>query len=124
MGIKVYEHNGCSTCKKALRFLDDKKVDYQAVPIVDTPPSLGDLRKMIEHLEKDGGSFKNLFNTSGVQYRELGIAQKLKDGMTEIDALKLLASNGKLIKRPFVLTDKGGTVGFKEDVWIKLLAKR
>lgn len=121
MTIKVYEYKACSTCQKALKFLDAKGVKYERHPIVDQPPSIAELKKMLTYLKADGGSFKNLFNTSGVQYRELGISEKIKNGMSEDEALKLLSGNGKLIKRPFLLTDKTGTVGFKEDVWKKLV---
>ena len=122
--MKVYEYKNCSTCQKALKFLDQKKVQYEKRAIVDQPPTLTELKTMLEYLKKDGGSFKNLFNTSGVQYRELGISQKIKDGMTEKEALDLLAQNGKLIKRPFLLTESSGTVGFKQEIWEKILKAR
>lgn len=120
MSIKIYEYNKCSTCVKALKFLDAKGVKYQKLPIVDQPPTAKELKQMLEFIKADGGSFKNLFNTSGVQYRELNISEKIKEGLSETDALKLLAGNGKLIKRPFLLTDKTGTVGFKEEIWKKI----
>lgn len=120
MRVKVYEYKACSTCQKALKYLDQKGVKYERLPIVDQPPTMGELKKMLGYLKAAGGSFKNLFNTSGVQYRELGISDKIKAGMTEQQALDLLAKNGKLIKRPFVLTDEDGTVGFKEDIWKRL----
>lgn len=119
--MKVYEYKNCSTCKKALKYLDARNVRYERLPIVETPPSIKELKTMLTHLEAAGGSLKNLFNTSGQQYRELGVAERLKAGMTEADALKLLAGNGKLIKRPFVLTANGGAVGFNEEQWKKLL---
>lgn len=119
--MKVYEYKACSTCQKALKFLDQKGVKYERLPIVDQPPTKAELKKMLGYLKSDGGSFKNLFNTSGVQYRELGISEKIKAGMTEEEAIELLSKNGKLIKRPFLLTDKTGAVGFKEDVWKKLV---
>lgn len=115
--LKVYEYKACSTCQKALKFLDKKGVEYDRIPIVDQPPSLSDLKKMLSFLKGDGGSFKNLFNTSGVQYRELGVSEKIKSGMTEAEALELLSANGKLVKRPFVLGPDFGIVGFKEAEW-------
>ena len=121
MTVKIYEYATCSTCKKALKFLETKKISYQKIPIVDQPPSLAELKAMLGYLKEHGGSFKNLFNTSGVQYRELKISDKLKAGLTEADALQLLAKNGKLIKRPFLLTPKSGAVGFKPEMWSKLL---
>lgn len=120
MAIKIYEYNKCSTCRKALKFLDDKKLPYQKISIVDQPPTLAELKKMLKVLVATGGTFKNLFNTSGIQYRELKISDKLKNGMTESEALQLLSENGKLVKRPFVLTQEGGTVGFKEEDWKKI----
>lgn len=120
MAVKIYEYRNCSTCKNALKFLDKKKVKYTAIPIVDEPPSMAELKQMLGFVKDSGGSIKNLFNTSGLQYRELGIGDKIKAGMTEDEALKLLAKNGKLIKRPFVLTGKTGVVGFKADAWSKI----
>lgn len=119
MGIKVYEYKGCSTCQKALKFLDSRKVKYEKIPIVDQPPTKSELKKMLEHLEADGGTFKSLFNTSGQMYRELDVSSKLKDGMTSAEAIELLAKHGKLVKRPFVLGPTYGLVGFKEDAWKK-----
>lgn len=119
--IRVYEYSNCSTCRKALSYLDDKGVKYTKLPIVETPPTEAELQKMLSLLKVDGGSFKNLFNTSGLVYREMKIGDRIKAGMTEDEALKLLAKNGKLIKRPFLLTNKGGTVGFKPEVWKKLI---
>lgn len=120
MNVKIYEYKNCDTCKKALKFLDEKKVTYKIIPIVDQPPSFTELKKMIGFIEQTGGTFKNLFNTSGVQYRELKISDQLKSGMTESEALNLLAKNGKLIKRPFLMGADFGLVGFKKDVWEKL----
>jgi arsenate reductase len=117
--LKVYEYKACSTCQKALKYLDKKGVEYDRIAIVDQPPSLSDLKKMLAHLKAAGGSFKNLFNTSGVQYRELGLSEKIKAGMTEVEALELLNGNGKLVKRPFVLGADFGMVGFKEGEWEK-----
>lgn len=121
MALKIYEYSNCSTCKQALKFLDAKGVKYQKLPIVEQPPTKDELKRMLEILKADGGGLKNLFNTSGVQYRELGIAEKLKAGMSESEALDLLSKNGKLIKRPFLLDSKKGTVGFKSEVWSKLI---
>lgn len=121
MPVKVYEYKNCSTCKKALQFLDKKKVRYEKYPIVDTPPSTKELQQMLDHLKESGKTFKNLFNTSGEQYRELKISDKIKAGMSEKEAIQLLAKNGKLIKRPFLLTDKNGTTGFQEETWAQML---
>lgn len=111
--LRVYEYSNCSTCKNALKFLDAEKAAYEKLPIVDRPPTVGELRTMLAF---QGGNIKRLFNTSGVQYRELKIGDQLPN-MSEEEAIALLASNGKLIKRPFALGPKGGVVGFKIDEW-------
>jgi arsenate reductase len=121
MAIKIYEYRNCSTCQKAIKFLDFQGVKYERIPIVEKPPTVSELKRMLNYLKAAGGTFKNLFNTSGVQYRELGIAAKIKSGMTEQEALRLLSENGKLIKRPFLLLDETGAVGFKPDVWQRLI---
>jgi arsenate reductase len=121
MSIKVYEYGNCSTCRKAIKYLEARKTKFESIPIVEQPPSVAELKTMLKQLRAAGGDLKNLFNTSGVQYRELKIADKLKAGLSEAEALELLSKNGKLIKRPFLLTSRGGAVGFKEDVWAKIL---
>jgi arsenate reductase-like glutaredoxin family protein len=76
---------------------------------------------MLGYLKASGKTFKNLFNTSGEQYRALKIGDRIKAGMTEQEAIALLAKNGKLIKRPFLLTAKGGTTGFQAETWNDLI---
>lgn len=118
--IKIYEYKNCSTCKKALKFLDSQKISYEKFPIVENPPRALELKRMLAYM---GGDFKKLFNTSGEQYRELKISEKIKAGLSEAEALSLLAKNGKLVKRPFLLTDHSGVVGFNEQIWLKVLQK-
>ena len=117
--LKVYEYANCSTCKKALKFLDKKKISYDRIAIVETPPSKTELKKMLAHYD---GQLGKLFNTSGVVYREMKLGEKLKKMPTD-EALALLASNGKLVKRPFLLSDDIGLVGFKEDEWSNLSSR-
>lgn len=121
MTLKIYEYKNCDTCRKALQYLESKKIEYKTFPIVEQPPTRSELERMLHFIKSDGGTFKNLFNTSGVQYRELKISEKIKDGLTEKDALQLLSENGKLIKRPFLIGPKYGFVGFKKDIWEKHL---
>lgn len=123
MSLKIYVYKNCSTCQKALRFLEKRGLTYETRPIIEEPPKVADLKRMLEHLKVQGGSFKNLFNTSGQMYRELAIADQIKAGMTETEALRLLAKHGKLIKRPFAFSERGGTVGFKEETWERLFLK-
>ena len=117
MRVRIYEYSKCSTCRKALKFLDNSNVAYEKVPIVETPPTKAELKKM---LALQGGNLKKLFNTSGEVYRTMKIGEKLAS-MPESEALELLASNGKLIKRPFALAGDKGLVGFNEDEWKKLI---
>lgn len=114
--LKIYEYSKCSTCVKALKFLDSKKVKYEKLPIVEKAPSQKELKEMLAALKDRGGSIKNLFNTSGVQYREMKISEKLPK-MSEAEAIKLLSENGKLVKRPFVISEDTYLVGFKQDEW-------
>ena len=118
--VKVYEYSKCSTCRKALTFLDRHEVAYEKVPIVETPPTKAELKKM---LALQGGNLKKLFNTSGEVYRSMKVGEKLPS-MSESEALDLLASNGKLIKRPFALAEDKGVVGFNEEEWKKLISSR
>jgi len=117
MKVRIYEYSKCSTCRKALKFLDNSNVAYEKVPIVETPPTKAELKKM---LALQGGNLKKLFNTSGEVYRTMKIGEKLAS-MSESEALELLASNGKVIKRPFALAGDKGLVGFNEDEWKKLI---
>lgn len=109
---RVYEYENCSTCRKALKFLDARGVPYEKVPIVEQPPTRAELEGMLAR----GVALKRLFNTSGLLYREMKIGEKLKT-MTQDQALGLLAKHGKLVKRPFVLLEDRGLVGFDEAAW-------
>ena len=120
MGLKIFEYKKCSTCQRALKFLDSKNIKYETFPIIDNPPSMGELKKMLKYLKDNGESFKKLFNTSGEVYRELNMSEKIRQGLSEEQALELLSKNGKLIKRPFALSDTAGTVGFQETLWAKI----
>lgn len=110
---KVYEYANCSTCKKALKFLESKKVPFERVDITTTPPTAAELKEMLRHVE-----LKKLFNSSGLVYKELKLSEKLPS-MSDQEALQLLASNGRLVKRPFVLGRDWGLVGFKQEDWAK-----
>ena len=121
MAIRIYEYAGCSTCRNALKYLDAKKKNYERVPIVEQPPTVSELKTMLGYLKAGGKTFKNLFNTSGEQYRALKIGDRIKAGMTEQEGIALLSKNGKPIKRPFLLTAKGGATGFQSDTWDKLV---
>ena len=117
--LKVYQYDRCGTCKKALKFLEVNKISYEPISIVENPPSKKEIKEMLKRLKKQGESIKKLFNTSGQAYREMELNRKLLH-MNQNDIVDLLSTNGLLIKRPFILTDKLALVGFKEDKWEKL----
>src|SRR5260221_9192355 len=118
MSVKVYQYSKCSTCGKALKWLDARGVSYDSVDIVTTPPKKAELQRAL----KSGLSLKKLFNTSGQSYREGGWSEKL-DKVTEAQALEALASDGKLVKRPFVLSGDAILGGFDEPLFKKTFAK-
>ena len=112
MATKVYHYPNCSTCRKALKWLTARGVAYDAIDIVATPPKKSELQRALA----GGLPLKKLFNTSGQSYREGGWGQKI-GGIGEAEALAALVADGKLIKRPFVLTDERVLVGFDEETY-------
>ena len=115
--LKIYEYKSCGTCRKALKWLEAKGVQYEKIPIREQPPSKTELKRMLKIYE---GNLRRLFNTSGGDYKELNLKDKLPT-LSDTQAISLLAGNGNLIKRPFVLINKSGVIGFKEEEWKKLL---
>lgn len=111
--MKIYTYKNCSGCKKALKYLEKNNIKFNNIEITEKPPSLSELKTMLESME---GKIGKLFNTSGQMYRELNMKEKLKT-MGDSEALQLLSENGKLIKRPFLLSQSFNTTGFKEDLW-------
>ena len=111
--IKVYCYSKCSTCRKALKWLEEKGIKYESIDIKTEHPDENTLRM---YYERSGLPLKKFFNTSGMQYREMGLSKKLPD-MSEDEQLALLASDGMLIKRPLVVSDGFVLTGFKEEEW-------
>jgi len=111
--LKVYVYAKCSTCKKALKWLDSRRVSYDVIPIREQPPSKMELKRMLKAMD---GNVRKLFNTSGVDYKLLGLKEELP-GMNIEEALTLLTNNGNLVKRPFVIGKDVALVGFKEPEW-------
>lgn len=103
----------CSTCKKAQGFLEGKGKSFSIRNIAAENPSEEELHDWIE---KSGLPVKRFFNTSGQLYRQMELKDKLKD-MTEEEQVKLLATNGMLVKRPILVTGDKVLVGFKEAEW-------
>ena len=118
MAVRVYQYAKCSTCRKALKWLDGHGIAYDSVDIVTSPPKRAELKRALD----SGIPLKKLFNTSGQSYREGGWGAKLAS-VTEAQALEALASDGKLIKRPFVLADGQFVVGFDEATYRQTLRK-
>lgn len=100
----------CSTCQKALKWLDEHKVSYEKRHIVENNPSAEELK---DWHKKSGLPLKKFFNTSGMVYRDNKIKDKLP-GMTEEEQYELLASNGMLVKRPMIIDNDQVLIGFKE----------
>lgn len=114
--IKVYCYSKCSTCKKAIKWLEDNKIKHEVIDIKENHPD----EKTIKELHKKSGlPLKKFFNTSGMLYREMELSKKLPD-MSEAEMYKLLASDGMIVKRPLLITDKGVMPGFKEETWSDL----
>ena len=111
--LKVYCYNRCTTCKKALKWLDDNEIKYELLDIKTDHPDEKMLRK---YHRISGLPLKRFFNTSGTQYRELELSKKLPD-MSEDDQFRLLSSDGMLVKRPLVVGDDFVLTGFREDEW-------
>lgn len=108
--VTVYHYPACSTCKKALKWLDAHEVAHERVHIVDAPPTVAQLRQV---LRLSGLPVGKLFNTSGASYRAGGFKSRLA-AMSEDEALAALAADGKLIKRPVVIGEGLALVGFRE----------
>lgn len=118
MSWKVYEYKQCGTCRNALKFLDKKGISYVRVPVRESPPKKTELQKMLKAYD---GEIKKLFNRSSQDYRDLKLKDKL-DQMSTEEAFELLQKNGNLVKRPFVISERGALLGFKEEEWEKYFA--
>ncbi|WP_416828502.1 arsenate reductase family protein [Ectobacillus polymachus] len=119
MTVTFYTYPKCGTCQKAKKWLDANHVSYEAIHLIENPPSKELLQQFYT---KSGLELKKFFNTSGMKYRDLGLKDKVK-AMNEDEMLELLASDGMLIKRPIITDGNHVTVGFNEeqfgDMWKK-----
>ena len=107
------EYPKCSTCKKAKKWLEENKIEFSNRNIVENNPNY---KELAEWTKISGLEIKKWFNTSGLKYKELNLKEKLNN-MSDKEKIKLLTSNGMLIKRPILVSDKGIFVGFKEEEW-------
>ncbi|MCR5511284.1 MAG: arsenate reductase family protein [Lachnospiraceae bacterium] len=113
----VYCYSKCTTCKKALKWLDDNKIEYKLIDIKEDHPDEKTLRQFHK---KSGLPIRRFFNTSGQLYREMELSKKLPV-MSEDEMFKLLASDGMLVKRPLLITKDKVLTGFKEEDWKEAL---
>ena len=109
----VLVYRKCSTCLKALKWLEENHVDFVERAIVEEHPTYEELKQWYA---KSGLPLKKFFNTSGMLYKEMGLKDQLP-GMSEEEQLKLLATNGMLVKRPLVVGDDFVLTGFREKEW-------
>jgi arsenate reductase (glutaredoxin) len=116
VSLRVWAYRGCDTCRKAQKFLAERKVAHELIAIREQPPGVTELRSMLAHV---GGELRRLFNTSGGDYKALNMKERLPK-MSVDEALALLAGNGNLVKRPFALGRDRGAVGFKPEEWARL----
>ena len=117
--IKFICYPKCTTCQKAKKWLDDNKIEYELRDIKLDNPTLDELT---EWYKKSGLSLKKFFNTSGLLYKSLDLKNKLPT-MTDDEMLKLLATDGMLVKRPLLIGDDFVLVGFKEAEWSEKITK-
>lgn len=112
--LKIYTYSGCDTCRKAIKFLRERGIAFDEIPIRERPPEKEELLRALAAAETP----RTIFNTSGRDYREEKIGDRLPS-MTGSEIVDLLASNGNLIKRPFVVGHGEPFVGFKPDDWAR-----
>lgn len=117
MATKFIEYPKCSTCKKAKKWLEENKVEFEERNIVTETPTE---KELTDWISRSGQDIKKWFNTSGLKYKELNLKEKLTN-MTDKEKIKLLASDGMLIKRPILVTDKAILTGFKEEKWKEII---
>lgn len=107
------EYPKCSTCKKAKKWLEENNIEFEDRNIIEETPTIKELTRWIR---ESGLDIKKWFNTSGLKYKELNLKEKLSN-INDKEKIELLASDGMLIKRPVLVSDKGIFLGFNEDKW-------
>lgn len=115
--MELIGYSKCSTCKNAIKWLEKNNIEFIFREIKECVPTVYELNNWIN---KFNIPIKKLFNTSGLKYKELNLKDKL-DGMSDKDKIKLLSSDGMLIKRPILISDNKILIGFKEKEWESLL---
>ena len=112
-------YDKCTTCQKAKKWLEEQNVAVTYRPIKEQNPTA---QELAQWLEQSGLPVKKFINTSGQLYRSMGLKDKL-DSMDTQEILELLASDGMLVKRPILVTDKGVIPGFRAEQWQELLER-
>lgn len=117
MKYKFICYPKCGTCRKARKFLEENKVEFEERDIKDDNPKVDELK---EWIDRSDYPIKRFFNTSGIIYREMKLKDKLEE-MTDVEKIELLATDGMLVKRPILVGAGTVLVGFKEEEWSKLI---
>ncbi|EKQ58066.1 MULTISPECIES: arsenate reductase family protein [unclassified Clostridium] len=121
MAYLFIEYPKCTTCKRAKKWLDEHKVEYEDRHIAENNPTAEEL---LEWIKKSGLPIKKFFNTSGTLYKEMNLSKELAS-LSEEEQIKLLSTNGMLVKRPIVVGEDFVLVGFKdESLWEETLVNR
>ncbi|WP_410207727.1 arsenate reductase family protein [Fusobacterium sp.] len=113
MSVLFINYPKCSTCINARKWLEEHNIEFISRHIVEDNPKKDELKK---YVALSGLPVKKFFNTSGVLYREMKLKDRLATA-TEDEMFDILSSNGMLVKRPLVITEKGVLIGFKKDKW-------
>lgn len=114
--IIFIEYPKCTTCQKAKKWLDENGIEYVDRLIKEENPTFDELS---EWFKKSGLPLKKFFNTSGLLYKSMGLKDKLIS-MSEDEQMRLLASDGMLVKRPLIITENNVFAGFKPEEWKKI----
>ncbi len=117
MKVLFIEYPKCSTCRKAKKWLEENNIDFTDRNIAEHNPTNDELKEV---MQKSGLPARKLFNTSGNVYKSLNLKSKI-DSLSEDEMLKLLSSDGMLVKRPLLIGDNFALVGFKEDAYADIL---
>ena len=118
MKFKFYEYEKCSTCIKARKWLSDKNLDFQRIPIREDPPNTEELQRLLSF---HGGERKKLLNTSSKDYRDPAVKNVLPS-MSDSELFEFLCQNGNLVKRPVLITKDFVLQGFNPEEWEEKLS--
>ena len=113
MKFKFYEYEKCSTCIKARKWLSERNLDFERIPIRDNPPNKKELQRLLDY---HGGERKKLLNTSSKDYRDPAVKDALPS-MSNVQLFEFLGQNGNLVKRPALIAKDFVLQGFKPEVW-------